>query len=58
MGSYQTGYDLYNNGNICSFIQTYQDYSIFNDSFNMSECLSVQSQVLKKGLKTGIVSVL
>jgi hypothetical protein len=58
LGSSQTAFSNYNNGDVCSMISTYSDYSIFNEKFSSSECYNVHSQILQKGVKTGIVDAL
>lgn len=39
-------------------ISSFSDYSIFNEEFSSSECYKVHSQILQKGVKTGIVDAL
>jgi len=51
-------YNMYNSGDCCSTVSSYSAYSIFNEQMSVAECLSLNSGVFKKGLKTGVVSVL
>jgi hypothetical protein len=58
LGSSQAAFNSYNNGDVCSLIPSYSGYSIFNEGLTATECYSVHSQILQKGVKTGIVDAL
>ena len=48
----------YNNGDVCGFVGDYQSFALFGETMTTAECVSLNSGVFRKGLKTGVVSVL
>ena len=43
---------------MCSLINQYRDYRVFNETFNSVECNIILSGILKKGIKTSFISFL
>lgn len=58
LGNNQATFNLYNNGDVCSQASVFQPYSLFGANISSAECQAIQTNLLQKGLKTGIVNVL